>query len=265
MLRSYVNARRDAGRKLLSFYLTAGYPSPASTVPLILAIAEAGGDFIELGIPFSDPVADGPVIQHSSEVALRNGVTIDTIFDMIAEVRKTSAIPILLMGYCNPLYSYGMEVFFARCRSAHVEGTIIADLPLEESAKYQRLAGQNDVATVFLAAPTTPDLRLRQLDEASSGFLYCVSITGITGERTGLTNQTTEFLTRVRTHTRNNPLLVGFGISTPADACAMAAISDGVIIGSAFITTLRQSSPASMMENATTFVRSFRLALDQRD
>jgi tryptophan synthase alpha chain len=253
------------GKKLLSIFLTAGYPSREATVPLLQGIAEAGADVIELGVPFSDPIADGPVIQQSSDIALRNGMTIDAILSCVREARKTTPVPIVLMGYLNPVLAYGMERFMRDCGVAGVNGTIIADLPLEAAAAYRQEAERANIAPIFLAAPTTTDVRLKELDAASSGFLYCVSITGVTGERHAISQQTIAFLRRVRSAASKNPILAGFGIATPADARAMSAMTDGVIIGSAFISHLARAVPGTEAAEARTFVGSVRRALDSGD
>jgi tryptophan synthase alpha chain len=257
-----LSARREEGKKILSIFLTAGYPEAAATAPLVAALAGAGADLVEIGIPFSDPIADGPTIQHSSEVALRNGVNLRGVFGMMDEIRKSTSIPVILMGYTNPVMRYGLEAFARDCRLHGVDGTIIADLPPEESPAYRSAMTENGISSVFLAAPTTSDERLRMLDEASSGFLYCVSITGVTGARRSLASQAGEFVSRARKIIRRNSLLVGFGIATPDDARTMAALSDGIIIGSAFINVLRDSAPEKMTEYAADFVKSMRNAID---
>ena len=258
-----MNLLKHANRKALSLFVTAGYPTIGTTVPLVAALAKAGADVIELGIPFSDPIADGPTIQLSSEVALRNGVTLAKTFEMVKEIRQQTDIPLVLMGYANPAYAFGLGQFLSKCKEAGVNGTIIPDLSLEESDEYRTLAAQNNVATIFLAAPTTSSERLVQLDQASTGFLYCISITGVTGERQGLASPAEAFLKQARACVKKNPLLVGFGISTPSDARRIAALSDGVIIGSALIKILQASSGNHAIENAVKFAGSIRAALDE--
>jgi tryptophan synthase alpha chain len=254
---------RKEGRKVLSIFVTSGFPSIAETVPLVVGMAEAGADLIELGIPFSDPIADGPIIQQSSEAALRNGVTLSKTLDCVREIRGRSEVPLVLMGYANPIYAQGLGKFLAACSAAGVDGTIIADLPLEESSVYAALARESGIAAIFLAAPTTPAARLAELDRISSGFLYCVSITGVTGERASLAAEAGDFLRLARASVRKNPLLVGFGISTPDDARRIGAMCDGVIVGSALIKTLRDAPPGKAVEQARAFVRSMRKALDE--
>ncbi|HTK82117.1 MAG TPA: tryptophan synthase subunit alpha [Bacteroidota bacterium] len=254
----------NSNHKTLSLFITAGYPTIETTVPLAVAMAEAGADLIELGIPFSDPMADGPTIQHSSELALRNGVTLRKTLDLAREIRKRSSIPLVLMGYANPIYAYGLEQLLGEAHDSGVQGMIIPDLSLEESSEYRSIAQRKEMATIFLAAPTTPPDRLARLDEASTGFLYCVSITGVTGERQKISNQTGDFLRMARTKVKNNPLLVGFGISTPEDAREVASMSDGVIIGSALIKTIQSTSSSNILEQVSKFVGSMRNALDAR-
>ena len=261
-IEEYFQHLSQNNRKALSLFVTAGYPTIESTVPLVVALAKAGADVIELGIPFSDPIADGPTIQLSSEVALRNGVTLQKTLEMAKEIRKQSDVPLVLMGYANPIYAFGLQRFLNKCKDIGVDGTIIADLPLEESDEYRALAQQNDVAIIFLAAPTTSPERLVQLDRASTGFLYCVSITGVTGERQSLASQAENFLKQARTCAKKNPLLVGFGISTPDDSKRIASVSDGVIIGSALIKTIQEAQNNHVVEDAMKFVQSMRKALD---
>ena len=253
---------KKSKRKILSLFLTAGFPELQSTVPLIIEMANSGADVIELGLPFSDPVADGPVIQHSSEVALRNGMSINKAFEIVEEARKDTDVPLVMMGYANPVYSYGLERFFDRCASAHVEGTIIADLPIEESVEYRRCAIERSVSTIFLAAPTTSNDRLKKLDQVSTGFLYCVSVTGVTGERTDLAGQASDFLHRVRQCVTINPVLVGFGLATTHDARRVAALSDGIVIGSSFIKLLAESTNGRLLSATSRFVTTMRTTLD---
>ncbi len=257
-----LRALRGRGRKALSLFVTAGYPQVADTVGLVLGLEKAGADLIELGIPFSDPIADGPTIQHSSEVALRNGVTLSRTLEMAREIRAESQIPLVLMGYANPIWNYGLDRFLSECAGIGVDGTIIADLPLEESSTYAASGKKLGLATIFLAAPTTPPARLAELDRVSTGFLYCISITGVTGERSSPGLRPEDFLREARSSVRNNPLLVGFGISTPGDAARIASLSDGIIVGSALIKALGNSSGAGA-DRAYELVGSMRKALDE--
>ncbi len=261
-LSPYLNERKVKGQKILSLFATAGFPEIAATAPLVVAMAHAGADLIEIGIPFSDPVADGPIIQHGSEVALRNGISVAKIFDIIRQVKKETDIPLVLMGYANPIFSYGMERFLDDCASTGVGGTIVADLPYGEHEEYSCWSEQRSLATIFLAAPTTSDERLKMLDRASTGFLYCVSITGVTGERPGLASHATQFLRHVRQCATANAILVGFGITTPADVRLLASESDGVVIGSALMKCLSDSTNGQVIRSASGFVKTMRSALD---
>lgn len=252
---------RAKRRKALSLFVTAGYPALADTVPLVLGLEKAGADLIELGIPFSDPIADGPTIQHSSEVALKNGVTLHRTLGLARQIRAESAIPLVLMGYANPIWSYGLDRFLSEAAAIGIDGVIIADLPMEESGPYVSSARKLGLATIFLAAPTTPAARLAELDRVSTGFLYCISITGVTGERTSPSLRPEEFLAEARASVKHNPLLVGFGISTPDDARRIALLSDGIIVGSALIKALGNSSGGNAGA-AYALVGSMRKALD---
>ena len=257
-----LNELRNKKRKILSLFITAGYPTLESTVPLAVSLAHAGADIVEIGIPFSDPIADGPTIQKSSQIALQNGITTRITFEIAREIRRRSDIPLILMGYANSIYTFGLGNFLGTCKEIGVDGIIIPDLPLEESKEYRTVAKQNNIATIFLAAPTTPMDRLTQLDKASTGFLYCVSVTGVTGERQSISEQSERFLVQARAYVRNNPMLVGFGISTPEDARRISRLSDGVIIGSALLTLLHASSNNHAIENAAAFTKELRQALD---
>ncbi len=254
---------RREGKKALSLYLTAGYPTLKSTLPLILGLEQAGADLFELGMPFSDPIADGPTIQMSSEAALRNGITVGKTLSIAAEVRKRTDVPMVFMGYANPLYAYGLERFFAESLRAGIDGVIIPDMPLEESAEYLELASEHAINPIFLAAPTTPDDRIKELDSVSKGFLYCISVTGVTGARESLAGQAESFLVRMRAVVRLNPVLVGFGVGSAGDAGKLAKHSDGVIIGSALVRVLADGAPAGAVERAVKFIGPIRDALDR--
>jgi tryptophan synthase alpha chain len=213
-------------------YQTAGYPSLADSIKNIRLLAENGADIIELGIPFSDPIADGPTIQASSQAALEKGISFRRILEAVSEV-ETEA-PLVAMSYLNPLLSYGKERIFADMKSAGFSGMIIPDLPLEESGGWKKNAEENGVDLIFLATPTTSDERLRGLVEASKGFVYCVSLTGITGARTDLPPHLSEFISKVKSLT-DKPAAVGFGISTSDHVRQLKGMADGVIVGSRIV------------------------------
>lgn len=222
-------------RAVLMPYFTLGYPTPEQSLDLIQAIAASGAGIIELGVPFSDPLADGPTIQHSTQVALQHGVDLPTCLRMVTELRLRGIDqPLLLMGYYNPVLNFGLDSFVMAARSAGVDGLIIPDLPPEESGELEALCQAAGIALIYLVAPTSTPERLRQIAARTTGFTYVVSLTGVTGERQGLPLDLVDFLTRLR-RLISTPLAVGFGISTPEQAAQVARHADGVIIGSALI------------------------------
>ncbi|MFN0156931.1 MAG: tryptophan synthase subunit alpha [Bacteroidota bacterium] len=235
-LGTHLSILQEKGEKALTLFLTAGFPKLNSTPSLVLMLEKAGADIIELGMPFSDPLADGPIIQESSAIALNNGMTLEHVLENVREIRKTSEIPIVLMGYVNPILAYGLDKFFVDASHAGVDGIILPEVPLEESARFAALIDSAGLANIMLVAPTTPVERVQRIDEVSSGFLYCVSMTGVTGmKRSGGNNG---FIKHVKSNAKRNPVLVGFGISSLADARMYARDSDGVIVGSALIKRL---------------------------
>jgi tryptophan synthase alpha chain len=222
-------------------YFTLGYPDMETSLEIIRACAENGADLIELGIPFSDPLADGPTIQHSTQVALQNGTNVANCLAGLSKLRQRGvAIPLILMGYINPILAYGLERFISDASSAHANGFIIPDLPPDEAVHFQSLCDQRDLALNFLLAPNSPEERIKLVTDRTTGFVYLVSITGITGARQELPEDLQEFAARVRTYT-DKPIAVGFGISTPEQARLVGEIADGVIIGSALIKAVTDS------------------------
>jgi tryptophan synthase alpha chain len=249
---------RRERRKALVIFVTAGFPERDSTPGVVSALEDAGADIIELGMPFSDPLADGSVIQSSSAKALDNGMTLKGILESVKEIRKGSSVPIVLMGYLNPIMSYGQEAFFHEAAEAGVDGMILPELPLEEAPRLAREFEKNGIAQILLVTPTTPDDRMKAIDEASSGFVYCVSSTGVTGS--GKSEGLVEYIHRARAAITRNPLLVGFGIKSVEDARAAGAGADGVIIGSAFLKRLQDGMT---VEDAAGWVREIRRGLDR--
>lgn len=236
-------AARTSGRKLLVTYVCAGDPDLAATERLVPALADAGADVIELGVPFSDPIADGPTIQAASQRALASGTTLAAVLALVERLRHSGCLtPLVLFGYLNPILRMGPEAFVARAASVGVDGFLVADLPLEESAKLARLAGANGLSLVLLAAPTTPEERLRDIGARTRGFLYFVSVTGVTGARSELPPDLPTKLAAVRRAT-TVPVAVGFGISTPEQARALAAHADAVVVGSALVDALHRAGP----------------------
>lgn len=227
---------RSAGTKALIPYITPEYPVKGSTVPVLQALAAAGADMIEVGMPFSDPLADGKTIQQSSETALRNGARLPLILDAVRQFRRSSSIPVILMGYMNPIFRFGVARFTETARDAGVDGLIVADLPPEEAGELLDASQSVGLSNVFLIAPTTRDERMKWIDRHSTDFSYCVSVTGVTGARArfGTNGSFGSFLQRVRSNT-TKPFVVGFGISTAAHVQEVWQYADGAVVGSALI------------------------------
>lgn len=234
-LRDTLDALRRRGEKALGLFLTNGFPDPDATLPLLHAADEAGADFIELGMPFSDPLAEGLPIQRASASALGHGIRMADAFRTAEAFRRRSATPLLLMGYLNPLLRYGVGNFCADARSSGVDGLILPDLPLEERSLVAEAAQAAGLDLVFLIAPNTPDARVEAIDRQATGFVYAVSVAGLTGTALGGLDAVTAYLARARRLVRRNPLLVGFGIRSHADARRLSAHTDGFIVGSALI------------------------------
>jgi tryptophan synthase alpha chain len=222
--------------KALALFVTAGFPELDSTVPLVLDLVRSGADIVEIGMPFSDPLADGPVIQESSHRAIGNGMTLEIIFSQVKEIRRTSDVPLILMGYCTPILSYGAGRFFADAAHAGIDGVIFPETPLEESRTYRDLAAKNGICFIPLIGPTTPVSRMKEIDACASGFVYCVSHAGVTGDARNI--KKTDFLRRASKNVKKTPLLIGFGIGTVRDVRRVKKYADGVIIGSALLRKL---------------------------
>lgn len=242
-------------RPALMPFVTAGYPTMEYTEKIIHAIVEAGADLIEIGTPFSDPLADGTTVQRTSQVSLDNGTRLKDCIALASRVRAAGIeVPLMLMGYFNPVVKYGIERYVADCAAAGVDGFIIPDLPIEESQRVRAAANQHGRDLIFMTAPTSTDARLRKVGELGSGFVYCVSVTGVTGARASLSDQLGAYMARVRSFT-DLPLAVGFGISTPEHVREVAQVADGAIVASAMInytdTFLLEEQPAA----AARFVR----------
>jgi len=244
-------------RKALIAYVTTGYPDVEVTLKVVPLLAESGCDIIELGIPFSDPLADGITIQNASHQALQNGVTTQKCLEIAGQLSKKLGTPLIFMTYFNPVMNYGLDKFSRDCRDAGVSGLIIPDLPPEEGGELEACAGQNNVDVIYLLAPNSTEGRIKLVAERSHGFIYLVSLTGVTGARNSLAADLGEFVNKVRKAARQ-PLCVGFGISTPEQAAKVARFADGVIIGSRII-QLMESDPS--LETVGDFVRGVRQAL----
>ena len=221
-------------------YVTCGDPDLATTREIVLAAIGAGAEVVELGVPFSDPLADGPVIQRASERALRGGTTLADVLQLAKEVRKQSQAGLIIFSYLNPILRMGLTKFAAAAQDAGVDGALITDLPVEEADTYLAEMRKRDLATVFLAAPTSPDDRLKRIAKASTGFVYAVSRTGVTGARKQLPDDARELVRRVRKYTKL-PIAVGFGISTPEQFAAVGEFADAAVVGSAIVEMIERN------------------------
>jgi tryptophan synthase alpha chain len=250
-------ARRAEGRAALIPYVTAGHPKLDSTVEVMEAIADAGADVIELGIPFSDPLADGPTIQHSSFVSLENGTTVDRVLGDLATFRSRRSTPVVLFTYLNPLMRFGLESFLGAATDAGANGLLLTDLPTGSDPELEGALFASPLDFVRLVAPTTPLERVPEIARGGSGFLYYISRTGVTGARTELRDELADEVRAIR-DVVDLPVAVGFGISTPEQAAAVGGIADGVVVGSALVRTLGEAG----IEAGARFVASLRGALD---
>jgi len=235
------------GAKAFVAFVTAGDPSLERTIEVALELERGGVDILELGVPFSDPLADGPVIQRASERALRRGTRLTSVLEAVHEIRRRSQLPLVLFSYLNPLLSYGLERLAGAARDAGVDGVLVTDLPPEEADGWLAVARAAALDTVFLAAPTSPDRRLARIAAGSSGFVYAVSRTGVTGERDAVSADAAPLVARLRALTAA-PVALGFGISTPEQVAAAAAIADGVVVGSALVRFLEESPAGDVAE-----------------
>jgi tryptophan synthase alpha chain len=242
------------GRAALVAYLTAGDPSPEKTPALVSALERGGADLIELGVPFSDPIADGPVIQRAADRALKAGTTLKKVLRIGRTIRETSQIPLLLFSYLNPAFQYGFEKLARDAKEAGFDGCLLTDVSVEEAEQYVRIMRAAGLDTVFLAAPTSTERRLQLIAKYSSGFIYLVSRTGVTGERATLSESIEPLVRRMRAIT-STPLAVGFGVSSPEQAGAVAQMADGVVVGSAIVRLIEQQVSEEQLE---AFARSLR-------
>jgi len=239
-----------------------GFPHADSTKGILISAEKAGVDFVELGVPFSDPLADGPVIQTAAQVSIENGTTPAKILELVKVFRKESQLPIILMGYMNSFMNGIGNNFPERLSSAGIDGVIIPDLSLEESAVVRKDVEQAGLSFVLLAAPTSTDERIEKISEASSDFVYCVSVTGVTGARKNLvSDEVTDFLKRVRKFSQK-PFVVGFGISTPETAKEISIYSDGIVVGSALLQKISSAHHGEETDYAFDFLRTLRAAID---
>jgi tryptophan synthase alpha chain len=249
---------RAEGKKAFITYITAGDPSLEGTYDLVLSLEAAGADLIEIGVPFSDPIADGPVIQRATERALANDVSLGKILDLVKRIRETSDIPLMLMSYYNPLLNHGLERLAKDAAQAGLDGILASDLTVEEAGPFVRTMKAEGLNTVFLVAPTSSAERISKIARTSTGFLYAVSRTGVTGETNQLSDKLVEFVRLLKRHT-DQPIAVGFGISAPEHVRAVGAEADGAIVGSAIVQQIeKQINKDDMAEAVGSFVRKLR-------
>ena len=251
---------RESGELGIVAYLTAGDPTLDATLEFVLAVAEAGADVIELGVPFSDPLADGPTIQRASERALKSGTTLAGVLNLVRRIRQSSQVPLVLFSYYNPILQMGLGKFAAAAAGAGADGVLATDLTPEEADDYRRILRSERLDTVFLAAPTSDDERLEKIAAASSGFLYLISRTGVTGAKDSLPDELPALLRRVRRFT-DLPVAVGFGISLPGHVSVLGGLADAAVIGSALVSEIEKAStPGAAVGALRDRVHSFKAA-----
>ncbi len=254
--RAFERARGEHRAALIP-YVMSGYPDGTAAVEVAIALQRGGADLLEIGMPFSDPLADGPTVQHAASVSLAGGTTVERCIETAATIRASSDMPLVLMGYFNPIHKYGVERFCRDAARAGVEGLILPDLPPEEATETHQIARECGVDIIFLVAPTSTDERIRKATRLAGGFVYCVSLTGVTGARASLSTGLEEFLGRVRRHT-DLPLAVGFGISRPEHAAQVAQVADGVVVASALIDLIERTSADERLAAVEEYARAMR-------
>jgi tryptophan synthase alpha chain len=242
---------------ILSMYFTAGFPTLKDTVTIAESLASAGADIIEIGIPYSDPVADGPTIQASNTVALKNGMRLSMLIEQVKEIRKTVDTPIILMGYINPVLQYGIEKFAKDAAEAGVDGVILPDMPMDEYLEhYKKLFDSLNLSNTFLISPTTSEERIRKIDQVTEGFIYAVSASSITGAKGKFEKQQLDYFDRIKNMKLRNPYLIGFGISNHDSFSMATKYGAGAIVGSAFVDLLKNSK--DLKADITAFVKSLK-------
>lgn len=254
---------KKQNRKGLIPFITAGFPEPELTVPLMHALVEGGADIIELGVPFSDPMADGPVIQHASEVALARGMTLEKVLDIVEAFRKRDALtPVVLMGYANPIERMGTDVFVRKVATKGVDGVLVVDYPPEEATDFAARLRQAGMDMIFLLAPTSTDDRIRKVGRIAGGYLYYVSLKGVTGAGNLDIGEVTSRIEKIRKYV-TIPVGVGFGIRDAATARVLGAVADAVVIGSRIIQELEKAEPENAADTVRAFIADIRKALDE--
>ena len=245
---------REEG-KLLSIYFTAGFPNLNDTADIIIKLQESGVDMIEIGLPFSDPLADGPTIQESSMSAINNGMNTDILFNQLKDIRDRVSIPLIIMGYFNPILQYGVEKFCKKCNEVGIDGLIIPDLPIDYYLEnYKSIFEQNKLYNMFLIAPQTSDERIRKIDSISKGFIYMVSSSSITGSKNSFSSEQINYFERIEKMNLNTPRIIGFGVGNKETFNATVDYSKGAIIGSAFIKNLNENG----IDSIDSFIKSIR-------
>lgn len=242
---------------ILSVFYTAGFPNLDDTISIARYLEQAGADIIEIGIPFSDPIADGPVIQDSNKVALENGMTVKKLLQQVKEIRSHINLPVILMGYLNPVMQYGVEQFCKDAAAAGVDGMILPDMPMDEyQTEYKSIFESHGLNNTFLISPTTSEMRIRQIDDATNGFIYAVSSSSTTGAKGGFSSEQEDYFKKLRSLRLKNPFLIGFGISNHQTFLKASEYASGAIVGSAFISMLKDSK--DMKSDIQSFVNDLR-------
>lgn len=250
-----IEQKLQEDKKILSIYFSAGYPNLKDTVQIIQDLEKNGIDMIEIGLPFSDPLADGPIIQASSTTALHNGISSQILFDQLADIRKTVSIPLVIMGYFNPMLQYGVEAFCKKCAEIGIDGLIIPDLPVDVYAdEYKATFEKYGLINIFLITPQTSEERIRFIDSVSSGFIYMVSSASVTGSSAGFGSTQEDYFKRIADMKLKNPQVIGFGINNAETFNQATQYAKGAIIGSAFITHLKENGSSKIAD----FVKAIR-------
>jgi len=246
---------KEKDSRVLSIYFTAGFPSLDDTVPIMEAIQAGGADIIEIGVPYSDPVADGPTIQDSNKIALDNGMSMKLLFEQLKGFRSKVHLPVVLMGYLNPIMQFGMQAFCQKCKEVGVDGLIVPDLPMQQYLEdYKAMFDQYGIVNTFLISPQTSEKRIREIDEKTDGFIYMVSSHAVTGAKADISEEQVAYFERVAAMNLKNPRLIGFGISDAKTFTSASQFSNGAIIGSAFIKTIKDSE--NLSEGIQTYLQS---------
>jgi tryptophan synthase alpha chain len=243
---------------ILSIYYTAGFPNLNDTLPILKALESGGADLVEIGMPFSDPLADGPTIQNSSQQALKNGMSVNVLFDQLKEFRNEVSLPVVLMGYFNPVFKFGLERFVNKCVECGIDGVIIPDLPFDEYIEsYRDLFEKAGLENIFLVTPQTPESRIRLIDEHTNSFIYLVSSASVTGSQNGISIQQTSYFERIQSMHLKSPTLIGFGISNQHSFQEACKYANGAIIGSAFVKMLGSSD--APVQDVDRFLKTIKL------